>query len=92
MTKILELLKFLPVLISGIMGLIKVFEVPGSGKDKKAAVLEMVGLIFGLLETLKISLPIEKDKVLEFTGKAIDVLVVFLNAVKVFKHKEINPT
>lgn len=91
MAKLLELLKFLPALISAVMALIKVFEVPGNGEEKKAAVLIMVGLLFDTLNTIVI-LPIEKEKVLDFVGKAIDAIVAFLNAVNIFKHQEVNPT
>lgn len=91
MTKILELLKLLPALIGVLMALIKVFEVPGHGTEKKEAVLAMVGLIFDFLGSL-IELPIEKEKALDFVGKAIDAIVAFLNAINIFKHKEVNPT
>lgn len=91
MAKLLELLKFLPALISAVMALIKVFEVPGNGEEKKAAVLIMVGLLFDTLNAIVI-LPIEKEKVLDFVGKAIDAIVAFLNAVNIFKHQEVNPT
>jgi hypothetical protein len=93
MTKILELLKFLPALIAAVMALVKVFEVPGNGENKKSAVLIVVGLIFDTLGTLGIELPIVKEKVLEFIGKAIDAIVAFLNAVKTFNHGEtVNPS
>jgi hypothetical protein len=92
MAKILELLKFLPALIAAVMALVKVFEVPGNGENKKSAVLIVVGLIFDTLGTLGIELPIVKEKVLEFINKAIDAIVAFLNAVKTFKHGEtVNP-
>jgi len=93
MAKILELLKFLPALIIAIMALVKTFEVPGNGENKKSAVLIVIGLIFDLFETLEIALPIEKEKVLEFVGKAIDAIVAFLNAIGKFTHSEtVNPT
>lgn len=93
MTKILELLKFLPALITAIMGLVKTFEVPGNGEKKKSAVLITIGLIFDLFETLGIVLPIGKEKVLNFVDKAIDAIVAFLNAIGKFTHSEtVNPT
>ena len=93
MIKILELLKFLPALIIAVMALVKTFEVPGNGENKKSAVLIMIGLIFDLFETLGIVLPLAKDKVLEFISKAIDAIVAFLNAVGKFTHSEtVNPT
>ena len=91
MAKILELLKFLPGLISAVMALVKSFEIPGNGEAKKEAVLLVVGLIVDTLSTI-IILPIDKEKVLDFVGKAIDAIVAFLNAVNLFKHNEVNPT
>jgi len=91
MSKLLELLKLLPALIGAVMALIKVFEVPGYGEEKKEAVLLVVGLIFDTLSSF-VELPIEKEKALEFVGKAIDAIVAFFNAINIFKHKEVNPT
>lgn len=91
MSKLLELLKLLPALIGAVMALMKAFEVPGFGAEKKEVVLAMVGLVFDTLGTL-VELPIEKEKALEFIGKAIDAIVAFFNAINIFKHKEINPT
>ncbi|MBA7550920.1 hypothetical protein ES705_43451 [subsurface metagenome] len=51
MSKILELLKLLPALIGAVMALVKVFEVPEYGKEKKDAVLLVVGLIFDTLSS-----------------------------------------
>jgi len=93
MAKILELLKFLPALVAAIMALVKTFEVPGNGENKKSAVLIVVGLIFDLFGTLGIVLPIEKEKILNFIGKAIEAIVAFMNAIGKFTHSEtVNPT
>ena len=93
MDKILELLKFLPVLIVAVMALVKTFEVPGYGENKKSAVLIVVGLIFDFFDTLELTLPLAKDKTLIFVGKAIDAIVAFLNVVGKFTHsKPVNPT
>ena len=93
MDKILELLKFLPALIVAVMALVKTFEVPGNGENKKSAVLIVVGLIFDLFNTLGLILPLAKDKTLNFVDKAIDAIVAFLNAVGKFTHsKPVNPT
>ena len=71
MAKIFELLKFLPALIAAIMALVKTFEVPGNGENKKSAILVVIGLIFNTLGTLGIELPLAKEKVLEFVNKEI---------------------
>ena len=91
MAKILELLKFLPGLIAAVMALVKSFEVPENGEAKKAAVLAVVALMIDTLSTI-ITLPIEKEKVLDFVGKAIDAVVAFLNAINLFKKGTVNPT
>ena len=93
MANILEILKFLPALIIAVMALVKTFEVPGNGENKKSAVLIVVGLIFDLFDILGWVLPLAKDKALDFVGKAIDAIVAFLNAIGKFTHsKNINPT
>ena len=84
MTKILELLKFLPALLTAVVALIKSFEVPRFGTVKKEAVLAMVAMIIDVLKSF-MTLPLEKVKVLDFVGKAIDAIVAFLNAVNIFK-------
>ena len=85
MTKILELLKFLPALITAVMALVKSFEVPGFGVEKKAAVLAMVAMLIDTLKTFLVELPLDKVQILDFVGKAIDAIVAFLNAVNIFK-------
>ena len=91
MAKILELLKFLPGLIAAVMALVKSFEVPGNGEEKKSAVMIVIGLMVDTLSTI-ITLPLEKEKVLDFVGKAIDAVVAFLNAINLFKKDTVNPT
>lgn len=85
MTKILELLKFLPALIASIMALVKAFEVPGFGEAKKNAVLLMVGMVIDTLKSFLVTLPLDKTQILDFVGKAIDAIVAFFNAVNIFK-------
>ena len=85
MTKILELLKFLPALIASVMALIKAFEVPGFGEEKKNAVLLMVGMVIDTLKSFLTTLPLDKAQILDFVGKAIDAIVAFFNAVNIFK-------
>lgn len=60
-------------------------------KSEKKAVLSVIGLVYDTL-SLIINLPLDKEKLLEFVGKAIDGVVSFLNAIKIFKHGSVNPT
>ena len=85
MTKILELLKFLPALITAVMALVKSFEVPGFGKVKKEAVLAMIAMLLDTLKSFLPELPLDKAQILDFVGKAIDAVVAFFNAVNIFK-------
>lgn len=89
--KALELLKFLPAVVGAIVELVKHFEVPGFGAEKKEAVLSVIKLVYDTLSAI-ITLPIEKDKLIGFVSKAIDGVISFLNAIKIFKHGSENPT
>ncbi len=82
MTKILELIGVLGALIPVILTLVKEFETPGFGKEKKKAILDAVGLIY---DNFKIT-AITKDKLLGIAGNFIDIAVAFFNVVGWFKH------
>lgn len=55
------------------------------------AVLSVIKLVYDTL-SLVTELPIEKEKLLGFVGKAIDGIVSFFNVIKIFKHGAENPT
>jgi len=86
MAKILEFLGVLGGLIPIILTLIKEFETPGFGAEKKQAVLNAVELVYDKLGITVIS----KDKLLGIAGGFIDIAVGFFNLVGWFKHG--NPT
>ena len=86
MAKILEILAVFSGLIPIILTLIKEFETPGFGKEKKQAVLNAVGLLYDKLNITAIP----KEKLLGIAGGLIDVAVGFFNVVGWFKHS--NPT
>ena len=86
MNKILELLAVISGIIPVILTLIKQFETPGFGAEKKQAVLDAIGVIYDSLNLTTIS----KEKVLGIAGSIIDIAVGFLNAVGWFKKS--NPT
>ena len=86
MTKILEMLGVIGGFIPVILVLIKQFETPGFGAEKKAAVLDAVSKIYdGFSITV-----ITKEKVLGIAGSIIDIAVAFFNVIGWFKNS--NPT
>ena len=81
----LEMLKFIPALVTAVMALTKAFEVPGFGKEKKDAVLKMLGMIIDTIKSYCATLPLDKVQIIDLAGKAIDFIVGFFNAVGIFK-------
>ena len=86
MSKLLELIGVLGGIIPIILALIKEFETPGFGKEKKQVILDSIGLLY---DNLKIT-AITKEKLLGLAGSFIDIAVAFFNVVGWFKHG--NPT
>ena len=91
MANILKLLGFLAGVIPIILNLIKEFEVPGFGPEKKKTILDSVALFYNTVNNI-FPLPITKEKLLSVAGNFIDIAVAFFNLVGVFKHKTENPT
>lgn len=89
MTNILKLLGVIGSIIPIILVLIKEFETPGFGKEKKQVILDSIGLFYDKLADNN-PLPISKEKLLGIAGSFIDIAVAFFNVVGWFKHK--NPT
>ena len=87
MTKIMEILGLLTVLIPLVLTLIKQFETPGFGPEKKQAVLDAISLIYDQLNITVIA----KEKLLAIVGNLIDVAVALFNLIGWFKH-DANPT
>lgn len=82
--KIIGLFKLFAGIIPIVMMLVKEFEVPGFGKEKKKVVLEAVGLFYDkIIGTTSIGL--SKEKVLGIAGDFIDLVVSFFNIVGYFK-------
>lgn len=87
MIKLLNIVKFFAVLLPVIIELMKQFEVPGNGEEKKKAVLEGIALFcdeFAKLATL----PLAKATILLISGKIIDFVVAVFNLLGIFKHSE----
>ena len=89
MTSILKLLSLIGGIVPIILVLIKEFETPGFGAEKKKAILDAIALFYDKLAEGN-ALPITKEKLLSIAGSFIDIAVAFFNLVGWFKHK--NPT
>jgi len=81
MAKILEILGILVGIIPVVLTLIKEFETPGFGAEKKKAVLDAIGLFYDKLGITVIA----KDKLLALVGGFIDIAIAFYNIVGWFK-------
>lgn len=88
MTKIMEILGLLTGLVPLVLTLIKQFETPGFGAEKKAAVLDAIGKMY---DQLNISV-ISREKLLAIVSSIIDIAVGLFNVVGIFKKGEVNPT
>ena len=86
MAKIMEILGVLLGLIPIVVSLIKSFEVPGFGPEKKQAVLDAVTLLYDSLSITVIS----KEKLLGIVGGLCDIVVTLFNLAGWFKKS--NPT
>ena len=89
MSSILKLLGLIGGIVPIILVLIKEFETPGFGTEKKWAILDAIALFYDKLAEGN-ALPITKEKLLGLAGSFIDIAVAFFNIVGWFKHK--NPT
>ncbi len=85
MTNILKLLSIIAGIVPIILTLIKEFETPGFGAEKKKAILDAVALFYDKLAEGN-TLPISKEKLLGLAGNFIDIAVAFFNLVGWFKH------
>ena len=91
MSSILKLLALIGGIVPIVLTLIKEFETPGFGPEKKKAILDSIALFYDTLAQGN-TLPITKEKVLNFAGNFIDIAVAFFNLVGIFKKKSENPT
>lgn len=85
MTNILKFLALIGGIIPIILTLIKEFETPGFGAEKKKAILDAIALFYDKLAE-STALPITKEKLLSIAGSFIDIAVAFFNLVGWFKH------
>jgi hypothetical protein len=86
MTSILKLLGLIGGIVPIILTLIKEFETPGFGAEKKKAILDAIALFYDKLAEGN-ALPITKEKLLGIAGDFINIAVAFYNLVGWFKHK-----
>ena len=85
MTSILKLLSIIAGIVPIILVLIKEFETPGFGAEKKKVILDSIALFYDKLAEGN-TLPITKEKLLGLAGNFIDIAVAFFNLVGWFKH------
>ena len=86
MTSILKLLSIIGGIVPIILVLIKEFETPGFGAEKKKAILNAVASFYDAIAEGN-TLPISKEKLLGIAGSFIEIAVAFFNIVGWFKHK-----
>ena len=86
MSSILKLLSIIAGIVPIILMLIKEFETPGFGVEKKKVILEAVASFYDAIAEGN-TLPISKEKLLGLAGGFIDIAVAFFNVVGWFKHK-----
>jgi len=77
MVKLLEILGLLAGLVPVVLTLIKQFEVPGFGAEKKKAVLDAIGLFHDKLGITVIT----KDKLLGIVSGLTDIIVALFNII-----------
>jgi hypothetical protein len=82
--KMIGIFKLIAGIVPIVLMLIKEFELPGFGKEKKEAVLKAVGLFYDKIVG-NVSIGISKEKILGIAGDFIDVVVGFYNIVGYFK-------
>lgn len=90
MVNIIKWLTAVVALVKAIIELVKAFEVPGFGQEKKQAVLEVVGIIWDGFANV-FDLPWDKAKVQQFADQVIEIIVKFFNVIGFFKHGEASP-
>lgn len=83
--KIVVIVSLLFLVIKELPDIIKAFEVPGNGKEKKEIVLNLVGAVYDAINGT-VAIPWDKAKFLDFVGRCIDAIVAFLNVVGFFTH------
>ncbi|MBA7588626.1 hypothetical protein ES708_30690 [subsurface metagenome] len=85
MTNILKLLGLIGGIVPIILTLIKEFETPGFGAEKRKVILDAIALFYDKLAEGN-TLPITKEKLLGLAGNFVDIAVAFFNLVGIFKH------
>jgi len=85
-----ETLKLIFILIPALLEIIKLIEgmISGvkRGAEKKAAVMDIIGLVLRTVQKLGILASIDPDKIMKAVDVLIDTLVHILNVAGVFHH------
>jgi hypothetical protein len=88
MRKYIEIISLVIGLMASAATLIENFEVPGFGKEKKAAVLAILGQGFNFAKMKIPGLDLEWSDVTGLMSTAIDTIVAFFTAIGKFKTSE----
>lgn len=83
-----NLISIITIIVTLVRALIEVVEIPGYGSEKKQAVLDMLSLVFDIVEEHFFALPFTKEKLLDIAGGVIDILVGFFNRTEAFLHSK----
>jgi len=89
MTNILKFLSLIGGIVPIILTLVKEFETPGFGAEKKKAIKDAIALFYDKLAE-NTTLPVTKEKLLGIADGFIDIVVALFNLTGWFKHG--NPT
>lgn len=85
MANLLKILQLALSLVPLVINLVKAIEMPGSGPDKAAAIVNIVRAALEIVpEELKGLIGLEKIEA--FVQKVINIVVAFLNKTGVFEH------
>lgn len=76
-----------PVVIQLVITLVKLFEKPGNGKEKKEAVLKMVKMIYDSMARF-FNLTISYEVIETISNQTIEIVVSFFNLVGIFKKQK----
>jgi hypothetical protein len=81
-----NIIAIITIIVALVKELIEVFEIPGYGAEKKQAILDVLAMVFDVIQEHLFELPFSKDKLLSIAGGLIDIFVSFFNSTGQFVH------
>ena len=85
MKKYLQMIGIVLAIIEAAVSLIKSFETPGFGEEKKNIVLVLLEAIFNGIKAKFDDLDLVWDDIVGMVSRAIDAIVMFFNSIGMFK-------